>query len=280
MYALPSRAIRLCNLIVTRLLFTSMLVLTAGCWARPDIPFDDVGSVDWSAVDAATERAAFERLNTLNRDVFDQAWATLAPFAHSQSRSVSVRDEDGVVVGRATRTIHISGPASRRTIRVVASDSSGSFERSLWSRFDNPGMSDVANEGLQMEWSDLVLPHEPLFLSDRGPSFFRYAVIGDTLIESLSVTIFEIAVRPETSRQGIQWAKIYLHETSLVGVEILVTQRSTLYLEVSNFRIMLSPISSGEWLPRTVALSSTVGLPFARSRSFEMQVVYSDIREQ
>ncbi|MFV1979934.1 MAG: hypothetical protein ACC655_02180, partial [Rhodothermia bacterium] len=112
---------------MTRLLLISLTVLTAGCWARPNIQFDAVGSVDWSDVDAATERATFERLNTLQRNVFDQAWETLAPFAHSQTRSISVRDQDGVVVGRATRTLDFSGPVDRRIIRVVASDSSGSF---------------------------------------------------------------------------------------------------------------------------------------------------------
>jgi len=250
----------------------------AGCWTRPEIPLDAGGSTDWSNVDPASEQTAFEQLKTLDRREFDQAWEKLSRFAYSQSRSISVRDLDGVVVGQAAKTIRISGPADRREVTVISSDSSGSIEQSLWSQFDTQGASETAFEETVWNWPELVLPEDPLFLSERGPSFFRYAAAGDTLIESALVTIFESAVRQDESRQGIQRARLYLHQGSLVGAEILVTQQSFLFHELSSFRIILSPGPGGEWLPAHVALLSTVGLPFSRSRSYEMLVTYSDIR--
>lgn len=270
----------LLNLMVTRLLFISITVLTAGCWARPDIPNDAASLVDWPEIDTATEQAAIERLNSLDRSVFDHAWSALEQYSYSQDRSVSVRDQDGETVAHAEQTIEYSGPAGARIGTVTSSDSSGSFETSVWSRFSDSGRSVSDDEVAHEDWAQLVFPSDPLFLSDQGASFFRYAIVGDTLIGDVTVTVLETVVRPETSRQGVQWARVYLDGPNLVGAEMFVAQRSLLYHELSNFGIMLTPISDGVWLPKNVTLESAVGLPFARSRSYEMRVSFRDIRPQ
>ena len=265
---------------MTRLILIAITVLAAGCYARPELEEYAAGSVRWSDVDAAAEEQAFGQLAGLDRSTFDKAWKNLVEADYRQIRSISVSDQDGDVVGHATQTIDFSGRAGNRNVSISASDSTGSFERSLWSLFYDPEISATAQESAQEMWPSMVLPDDPLFLSDQGRSFFRYAVAGDTLIGGASVTMIETAVRPDASREGIQWARFYLQEATLVGIDVTLAQRSLLYHELSDFRIGLAPIDTGEWLPNQVVLESSVGLPFARTRYYRLSVDYRDIRPQ
>jgi hypothetical protein len=265
---------------VTRLILIFISVLAAGCWARPEIELSSFGSSNWGEAEAATEETAFELLTELERALFDEAWKDLRRFSYTRKQSISARDQDGLVAGKASQTIDFSGNPEERNVRISAADSSGSFERSLWALFYDPEISAAAQEVAQEGWPALVLPEDPLFLSKQGRSFFRYAVVGDTVIAGTTVTMLEIAVRPDAAREGIQWARLFLADSSVVGVEARVAQRSLLYHEISTYRLMLSPAATGQWHPYEVMLKSSVGLPFARTRFYEMHVAYLDIRTQ
>lgn len=275
-----------------RLILIPISFILAGCSTRPDVSADSLGSVDWSTTTPEAEQLAFEHLDSLDRTVFDSAWKSLDGLDYELERTISVHNSDGEVVGESNESLRISGNGPDRRITRLSYDSVGVFEKSFWSRFSEP---DSLNDG---RWPALVLPEDPLFLSRQGPSFFRYAVLGDTLIVDHSshecadgcgvapgdsaavhgevVARVELIARPETSRQGIQWARLYLRGSLLVGVELVFIHDSLLYHELSDFRIMLTP-SMGTWLPDHVHLRSTVGLPFSRSRSYGLDASYREI---
>ena len=230
-----------------------------------------LGSLDWPEDDPASQADAIALLESIDRQYFDDAWARLSQFEYVRDRTITVRDDSGELVGQESQTIRFSGISDRRRVDVLSSDSTGTFERSFWSQF-----SDREVAGSVVTLPKLVLPDDPLFLSSRGESFFRYRTLPDTMFGPTMVDRIETQVRPETSRQGAQWAKIYVHDGALVGVDLSFVQKSLLYNEVSRFRVLLTRSSGGDWLPGVVRIASTVGLPFARSRSYEMRAEYRD----
>jgi hypothetical protein len=225
-------------------------------------------------VSSEEQRAVFEHLSSIDRTSFDQSWEKLSEIAYRRSRTVTVRDEHDSLIGRMKQDAVVSGPPGARVLRVERQDSSGSFERSLWSRFSGDH-SDVDDPS----WASMVLPADPLFLAPQGPGFFQYAALEDTLIDGVPVDKYAVSVRPETSRQGLQRATLYLVDSTLVGVETLFSQQSLLFQEVSNFKVWLSPGTRESWLPVRAAASSTIGFPFARSRTYLIDTQYEPVTE-
>lgn len=221
------------------------------------------------------ERLAFERISSSDQTLLLGAWDALAAIPHRRERVVTVLDEEGQTVGRLRREVAVSGSAGSRSYEILAEDSSGTFEQSFWSRFA-PG--DMVGE--DTDWASLVLPDDPLFLSAQGPGFFRYSQSKDTLIDSTSVSVLRVAVKPETERQGIQSATVYMSDSSIVGVEVVISQQSMLFQEVSHIGILLRPDGSGQWIPERTFARSTVGLPFARSRTYSVSTRYAPMYGQ
>ena len=251
-------------MILLRILLISVPVLVTGCWVVPEVGPEKPPSFDWSSVEPAGEQRAVDRALSVDRSTFDEAWADLERFGYTQDRAVVVRDEHGDVMGRATRSISVGGTSNERSVRIVSSDSSGSFEHSFWSRFSE---SDSADSG---DWPSLILPEDPVFLASQGPAYFRYASLPDTVIGDQVVGVVLTEARPETSRHGIQQAKLYLDGDTLVGLEIFFLQQSLLYRELTTSKIFLTPRGDNTWLPSLLRVRSTVGLPFKRARTYEL----------
>jgi hypothetical protein len=254
------------------LLIVIFTVVLAGCWVVPDVGSAESAGFDWSSVTSHDEERATARAQSIDRSTFDAAWKTLREFAYTQDRLVVVRDERGDIVGRATKSISVSGTPNARSRRIVSSDSSGFFERSFWSRFSEADSAD------SNEWPKLLLPEDPIFLATQGPAYFRYAPLPDTTIGGQVINVILTEARPETSRHGIQRAKMYLHQDSLVGLEVVFLQQSMLYRELSNSRIVLVHPNENDWVPGLLRIQSTVGLPFKRARTYELRSDFGNFR--
>jgi len=258
--------VKLCE---PHLLFLALFV--GGCWASADVPPIDSAKFDWVAEAPKSQQAAIDGLASLDRRYFDGAWDRLTEFGFVEETRLTVRDGAGDVTGQTSLTERTNRSGGQSAKEVLTSDSTGVFEYSFWSRFSDSDASEDA-----VDWATLVLPGDLLFLKPQGPSFFRYRTLADTTIGNAGVQVVETAARPESKRQGIQWARLYLQGDYLVGVEVLLVQRSLLYNEVSRFRLMLTLVDGREWLPHSVHVASTVGLPFARSRTYELTKQFSE----
>lgn len=258
---------------MTRIPSILLILLAAGCWAKPDLQSNRASSVDWNLIDANEEQEAIERVQSMDRSAFDTSWKRLGQYSYTEFRVVEIRNDEGVVVGSRKQTLEFAGPAGARGVRIVASDSTGNFEQSFWSRF-----SESQSDSVAREWPLLVLPDDPLFLSTQGPSYFRYAPLPDTTVGGMTVEVVEAEARQETSRRGIQRARMYIYGDALIGLDVRFLQHSILYQELSDFSIRLLPHAADRWLPKRFKAVSRVGLPFSRTRTYELRAEYTNIR--
>lgn len=246
--------------------------LVAGCWAAPDVPVQPGRTLDWSQVSEAESDSVFATVASLDRSHFYEAWGRLHDVSYRRRHIAAVRDDSGKEVGRIVREVVISGPADQRSVRIEHVDSSGAFDRSFWTEFaPNQTASD------EPDWAVLALPEDPLFLTEQGPAFFRYAAVTDTVINATRLKRYAIGVRPESPRQGLQQAILLVQDSVLLGVDVLVSQRSFLYQEVSRVSIGLRKSPGGQWYPERASASSTVGLPFSRSRRYSIETEYTPV---
>lgn len=247
--------------------------LLAGCWAAPDVDRHAQPGENWADGDTASTAEALGLLSELDRTRMHEVWAELSRYEFVRTRSVTVADDEGTVVSTRSDEVLFSGRGNARTHTVMSVDSTGQHELSLTERMAGSNQDiDSTN------WGDLLLPGDPLFLTTPGPSFYRYRTRPDTMIAGVRVRVVEAALGDENTRSGIQWARLYMVDQTLIGVHVHVLQQSLLYSESSRFGVMLSPNPDDVWLPAYVYAASTIGLPFGRLRSYRLRSLYSNYR--
>jgi hypothetical protein len=232
---------------------------------------DRAGNSDRSP-DPAQE-SAYTLLQDVQSNVLREAFETRATTRYL--RRAETRQMDPKTGQRVASIEQLTryDPTDNGSTTVVEADSSGRFKLGLLSRLIRPSSRpDIGQNPVPH-----ILPDDPAYLSERGPSLYQYELLADSSIAGRSVTVARVSVSPEaTDDQQVRTARFYVDQATneLVGVILHRRQQALLFSEETTIEVYLQRIGSDHWFPERTSYRTKLDIPFLSAKQLETDMHY------
>lgn len=229
---------------------------------------------------AGTREAALQALDAMKRGAMQGAFANLQHLAYTRHVRTEQLGAGGQVKAFEERVArHTPGGG----LRIVRSDSSGTFDLGLLGRFTSTE-ADAPATNLARQ----VLPEEPAFLSERSRYAFRYRLLPDTALAGGPAHVVAVRARPgpDGDKQTVRRARLYLNKDTgqLVAVRLHRVRRSLLFDEDTRQYVRIRPVphraapDSTGWVPAETRFQTRLHMPLRPARRFRSSASYDQYR--
>ncbi len=187
-------------------------------------------------LDSGTIAAAFDALDDVPHEVRFMATSTQA-------------DQEPFV-----SSMRLHREAGAENYDIVSIDTSGAVSAGIFSAF-HPGRGEPDVTSLP----DIMLEEDPPFFDARNRAAFIYSTAGDTLIDGRPVQVIAIERAPGEDRgKPYEAVRLYVDGQALIGIYMLIDERTLFFGDRSERRIFLSRDLDGKRLPREIEVRSNI----------------------
>lgn len=254
----------------------------AGCADRAIQPdrYSPFGPVDTIRTSEASRDSVLALLGAMNRSAFDSAFAQLDEYA--VTRYVRTEQLDTIGATTAYRTLTLRYRPGSEAGTVQRADSAGSFrEGGILASITPAERRALKPPNLATQ----SLADQPAFLAPRTQEAYRYALRADSLLDGTPTYVVDAKARSagRGAEQGIRYARLTMHRTSLelVGLTVARASRILLFRENSRVTIRLRWAPDGRrgqarrgWVPHFTRFRALVDVPFRAPRQFRTVSAY------
>lgn len=214
------------------------------------------------AAPAESDPEALALVDELNVGTFRAAFDALQDVPHTVSFDVSATRGDDAPF---TSSIQRRRPAGSNQYETIGADTTGQVSSSIFAAFHRDSDPlDIASI------PDLILEEDPSFLDPLNRSSFIYSLAPDTMLFGRPFSVMTIDRVPGEDRgKPYESIKLLLDERTLVGIEILVDERTVFFGDRSERKVVLEDESSGQWLPHEIEIRSSIKNLFSATQRIE-----------
>lgn len=191
-------------------------------------------------------------------------------FRRSRTRQIHPATED-LIASYELLIKHV--PENENRIELVKADSSGSFTLGFFSSFMRPTLQ----VGMLANPAPHLVPDDPAYLGNRGPSLYQYELLPDTVIAGRPTAVARITLKPTAGEdQQIRAGRFYIDRStgSYVGISLLRRQKALLFSEESTLEVYIQHNVSTGWFPDRTSYRTKLDIPFITSKHLTTEAQY------
>lgn len=259
------------------LLLGGLLFFFSACSPSPpsNSPFLTADTIT-SAVD---RDSALTLLTSMQRSMFDSAYASLDRYTVSRYVRTEQLDSSGVVTAFQSSVVRYPRASQSDEGILKRRDSVGTFRSGglLGRAAPTPNSTQrPSNVAAQ------VLPDQPAYVEPRTREAYRYALRADTLHTDNPIYVLEATARDRgTGRdQSVRYVRLLIDQSSrqLIGLSLVRAGRVLLFGEQSRISVRLRHAPDGTWVPHVTRVRASVSVPFRSSRQFRTVSAFYNYR--